>query len=109
MENITTREQLLAFVERTGMTRWHEPDEHDVYAHPAVGWTFDNAFCDPRAFRVQVANTGSDDVQGDTVVSVTADSRGGFPEHGVFLFHHEEPVAFVNLAMLLALASGMAG
>lgn len=107
IENITTREQLMAFVERTGLSRWHEPDEHDVDAVPAVGYSFDNAFCNPEGFELTVRQSES----GHTVAQATvnfAEPRSATIEHGVFLLHDGEPVAFVNLAMLFAFATGMA-
>lgn len=109
IENITTRAQLVAFQERYRMAAdWHEPDEQDVDAFPAIGFDFDNAVCNGRGFRVRVARTN--DESGDaTEFSVLPDTQHGYPEHGVFLFHHAEPVAFVNLALLLAMACGYEG
>lgn len=109
IENIRTREQLLAFVERTGLTRWHEPDEQGVDAVPAVGWRFGSAYCDPEAFRLMTLGAESSDRAGriDSGGTWAVRLPGGRAEHGVFLFHDGVPVAFVNLAMLFAFASGM--
>jgi hypothetical protein len=105
IDNITKREQLMAFVERAGMRRWHEPDESGVDAFPAVGSSFDNACASPLDFELRWAREFAPGEGADVVVQIH--QRVEAAEHGVFLFHNSEPVAFVNLAMLFAFATGM--
>lgn len=121
IENITTRHQLMAFQRQYGMRdSWHEPDEQDVDAYPAVGTNFDNASCRPDDFEVHYARRQDEGGVYDTVCKIDLATRvhpiknvGAFvfhgAEHGVFLFHGGEPVAFVNLALLLAMACGYEG
>ncbi len=108
MRNITRREDLIAFQCEHGVRRdWHEPDEQDIDAWPAVGLNFDNACCDPTDFDVGYARRQDDGGIYDTVYRVLPIKPGA--EHGVVLFHEGEPVAFVNLACLLAFATGWNG
>jgi hypothetical protein len=106
--NILTRRQLMAFQRAYRMREsWHEPDEQDVSAFPAVGHSFDNAGCDPSDYDVEYARRQDDGGIHATVFSVLPKTNNA--EHGVFLFHDGEPKAFVNLALLLAMACGYEG
>lgn len=108
VQNIQTRRQLVAFARVHKMRKsWHEPDEQDVVAFPAVGHSFDNADCDPSHFDVQYARRQDEGGIYAEVFSALPQDRCA--EHGVFLFHGGEPVAFVNLALLLAMACGYEG
>ena len=84
---IRTRRQLADFRERRGLRPdWHEPDEREVDVELIYG-PFDNADLRPPS----------------------ADRPGVYaprPEAGIYLIDHGERVAWVNLAVLLALASG---
>lgn len=106
--NLQTREQLVEFQRVYGMRdSWHEPDEQDISAFPAIGHGFDNASCDPSNFDVTYARRQDDGGIHAEVLSALPVDRCA--EHGVFLFHAGEPVAFVNLALLLAMACGYEG
>ena len=74
---INTHKQLLELKEKLKVRNdWHEPDEQDVTVR-MVGWKLDNAFCEPHS--------------GEITVIVCQDGK---------------PVAAINLAILLAYATG---
>lgn len=116
---IRTAAGLRRFREENRMRpNWHEPDEQGVDAFPAVGTSFDNASADPLEFEVSRAVERDDDSVYAFEVSVLPAASAKNPrfprgvamgEHGVVLFRDYEPVAFVNLADLLAFASGHEG
>lgn len=86
---ITSREQLAEFArEHKLRDDWHEPDEQGINAI-VVGTHLDNANCSP-------PKDGWDTPQEASV------------EFGVYLVDDEtqQPLAFVNLALLLAFATG---
>lgn len=106
--NILTREQLRHFARAHGLREeWDEPDEQEVNAIPAVGHSFGNEIASPGDFVVRYAQRRDGGGIYDEVYS--AIPVNGVAEHGVFLFHRGEPVAFVNLALLLAMACGFEG
>ncbi len=106
--NIQTRRQLIAFKRSHRMREnWDEPDEQDVDAFPAIGRSFGCESGDPSDFAVEYARR--QDEGGIYATVFSALSRSNCSEHGVFLFHDGEPVAFVNLALLLAMACGYEG
>lgn len=105
IRTLRTRAELVAFAREHELREdWHEPDEQDVDAFPAIGHSFDNAAADPADFRVEYARRQDEGGIHATVFSALPARE--VAEHGVFLFVGGEPAAFVNLADLFAWACG---
>ena len=97
MQVITTREQLIEFQREHGLRKdWHEPDEQDIDAH-VDGAVLDNA---------QTFPTGWDHHPRD---AEQWQAGASYSELTVILRKDGEPVAAVNLATLLAFATGWDG
>lgn len=105
---IRSRSQLVKLAVQYGLREdWHEPDEQEIEAYPAIGHHFDNAVSDYSDFEVTWARRQDEYGIHATVFQVLP--RVLAAEHGVFIFHRAKPVAFVNLADLLAMACGFDG
>jgi hypothetical protein len=127
IENIQTREQLIAFQQRYRMREsWHEPDEQGIDAVLAPG-SFDNASAAPATEFEVVVERGTLGYEPGNRFDFTASVRpltwrecgledrvtdpdaACAHEASVFLLHMGEPVAAVNVALLLAMACGFEG